>query len=147
MEIYQLVLCAIVCFLSGRLFESFKQSELLEKEKSAYLRMIKCFYNLKSSNEAMESIIYDAIALGADLRYVQNSADLYTQWVGFRNYGVRFATEKCPKWEGEVTYNVHKNKIRLSDHTIYTPINFEPINLNLERYKHLKSENIYNMKL
>jgi hypothetical protein len=146
MDLYEMIFCGIVCFLTGRLFESFKNEGVLSRQKAAYLRTIKCFYKIKSTEETMESIIHDAIALGADLRYISDSYDLYNKWLYFRNNNVPFATDRYPEWQGDQKSNKNKS-LKLSDNTIYTPEYFKPSNVNLDKYNHLKSNDLFGMKL
>jgi hypothetical protein len=137
------ILFGLICIVIGYFIGYNNEKKKNDKEKAALKRTLKCFYKRKSNNEVTESIIHDAIALGINLNYIEDSFDLYQKWNYWRNYGVSFANDRFPDWEGPYNSNGKVKEFKLSNHTIYIPEDFTPTNVNLDKFKHFKSHDLY----
>jgi hypothetical protein len=141
------ILFGLICMTLGYFIGCNYTKKKKEKEKAALKRTLNCFYKRKGNKETMESIILDSIALGIDLNYIKDSEDLYQKWNYWRNYGVLFANNKYPEWEGPYKKNGEKKEFKLTEYTIIIPEDFYPTYVNLDNYRHLKSYDLYNRKL
>lgn len=141
MVVPELLFIAFVFFCFGGLIGHINEKTKGEKKLDALKRTMKCFYDLKSNEKAMEVIIKDAIALGIDFDYIEDSYDLYRKWECWRNYGVLFPTKVNPKWLGLYKSNGKRKFFKLSNRTIYIPNSFEPVGIDLKDYKDEKSYN------
>jgi hypothetical protein len=140
------ILLSIFFLIIGYSLGQYKENKKRQLEKSAYLRTIRCFYNIKPNQEIMEAIIKDSIALGIDLDFIKDSLDLYEKWYYWRNHGVLFPTYKNPNWSAYDSKGRLKN-LKISENTIYIPEHFNPVRIDLDSYKALKSRDVYSALL
>ena len=137
-ETGEFIIFSTCFFMVGRLLEHNKSRREMHNQKAAFIRTINCFYIKATPEETMIRIAKDAIALGCDLNKIDNSLDLYQKWLLFRNHRMTFPTDKYP---------VSKYKsYKLNEYSIYTPSKFNPIIIDLDRFKELKSYNSTELK-